>query len=1444
MLQVIAVVYLKFCTHIHIHCTAHICRVTCLKLSMKEILAMPSTMKNSLLSLATVLMMLSVSTSALSFKPYAQTIIIDAKNGSDSSACLTSGSSLTACQSLDWALDIGHRMNSTQYILSAGTHYINQAVGTFKDLSNIAFSGRGNSSNETVIHCTNSTAALAYENVTNISITNITFFNCSAIRNSTSKNFHLKEYKAYQFYVALYFYSCKNVMLSHVSVENSPGATGVVMYDTDGDITVTNCTFSNNSVDPNSLDYPGGGGFYVEFTYCIPGDVHCQDSQRTIVSHTSRNADAKYVFDNCTFVLNNASNPQLGQSAKNSTSFIVPFRADHMAFGRGGGLSIFVKGNATRNSFVVNNCHFINNSALWGGGLFVEFHDNTSSNAVIVTGSSMKQNECFFTADFGTAGGGMRLGHYVFGNSANNESIGNHITISGCRFTKNSALNGGGLSISPTMQNVPTNLVASVKLSGNWFIENYARLGAALHIDRFTMITEGHMLTVSIEDNTFFSNSVDFARYLFDRYGKTVDIYQMGVGAMYVSQVNVAFVNTVFFAFNNGSAIAAIGTELDFTNCVATFYTNLGYNGGAIALLGLAYLRIDNNTQMYFTFNLATVNGGAIYNRNIERENLISYDSCFIRHTDFLLSPDKWGAKFEFSSNNDQAGSSLNSIHTTSLLPCTWGGENLIGGTSAFCWPNWEYHESDCTDQVKTDVGSITLNTESNLVEAIPGQQFQLPITILDDLKHNMTYQTLFSISENSYQNQSGNDSVRYIWQDRATLNGRVNSSVKLLLDGLSDMSWHVNIQVSFKDCPPGFKIDDNGTTCDCAGDYNGYLIRCDRSTSEAFLKDSIWMGTIPGQDGYFASLCPSQFCFSDPTTPLPKDADELDRMICGHYDRTGVICGKCRNDFGVAVNSPFYKCINCTDKDIVPNIFKYVAAVYIPLISFFTLIILLDIRLTSGSANAFILYSQLVTTTFNLNADGQIRTSSMFPTLFSIPYGVFNLQFFEGFLPNLCFGSLNTLSVIALDYIVAVFPLLIILIVVCLVKLKDLLSSICGANRFQFLNHPILKAVRQRLKVSGAILPAFSSFLLLSYHKFNITSAYLLGSQGLISDTGQSSNVPRVYYYGNYSIVSTYYTRLYLPLASIVIATFVAIPPLLLLDFPIRAFEWCISKVDCLWRIYPVGKVQIFLDTFQGCYKNKMRCFSGLYFIFRLVINTAYLTTATWLGQYYIQQMACLFMIGLLLVCQPYNKEYKVFNIVDILIFLNLSALNTISFYQYSLSLTNPNTEHPRSLPSIVQQCLVYLPILFMFGYIVWYFIKPYQTQIKFCLLRWMNLCYRKEQTHLPNTSSDGNEEERIRQGISSLSKIVEKSGEEYSEEEALFHRAESVNRYRTYTSTLIGIENQTEGVATIQTDSTNDSGLRSSILSAMHNYGSNGSTQQSNSSQSNSESRTTHTK
>lgn len=204
----------------------------------------------------------------------------------------------------------------------------------------------------------------------NVSIIDLTFLNCGTFQNSTSRNVsqHGRD-STYLFPTALYFLNCSYVVLTNITISHSAG-TGMAFFDTVGSVSITNCSFEDNRV-REQLAYPGGGGLYIEFTKCTPGHLgNCQHGNYTAKK-------ASYIINHCSFKHNNASLLSVQKTGyiKSDSSF--------QGMGKGGGVALYLNGHSINHSITIANCTFLNNTAVFGGGLFVQFRDSPANISLV-----------------------------------------------------------------------------------------------------------------------------------------------------------------------------------------------------------------------------------------------------------------------------------------------------------------------------------------------------------------------------------------------------------------------------------------------------------------------------------------------------------------------------------------------------------------------------------------------------------------------------------------------------------------------------------------------------------------------------------------------------------------------------------------------------------------------------------------------------------------------------------------------------------------------------------------------------------------------------------------------------------------------------------------------------------------------------------------------------
>ncbi len=242
---------------------------------------------------------------------YQHTIYIDPGNPNsvNDSSCYTN-SVEHPCGDINIALAFPDKQHSTIFHLSSNANHklANNATNMlFTEGSQIAFVGDNGTA---TVECMEG-AGLAFINSTNINITRVSFLYCGAWRPSTSSNFTSNTLQLISIRVGLYFYNCRNVNMSRMSVSNSTEAVGVVMYSVAGENYIGYSHFDNNRISESNKNESGGGGFAVEFNYCKPGDDTCGENN----TQTENNSDAVYTFENCSFIFNRA----IDQSGENGS---------------------------------------------------------------------------------------------------------------------------------------------------------------------------------------------------------------------------------------------------------------------------------------------------------------------------------------------------------------------------------------------------------------------------------------------------------------------------------------------------------------------------------------------------------------------------------------------------------------------------------------------------------------------------------------------------------------------------------------------------------------------------------------------------------------------------------------------------------------------------------------------------------------------------------------------------------------------------------------------------------------------------------------------------------------------------------------------------------------------------------------------------------------------
>ena len=465
-------------------------------------------------------------------------------------------------------------------------------------------------------------------------------------------------------------------------------------------------------------------------------------------------------------------------------------------------------------------------------------------------------------------------------------------------------------------------------------------------------------------------------------------------------------------------------------------------------------------------------------------------------------------------------------------------------------------------------------------------------------------------------------------------------------------------------DCPPWFiHSSSSNRSCICANTFQG-IVRCNKSLQESSLLDCYSMtysestGTVMGASFYGCFYQTSKY--ADPLYQLlPHTTEELNNTTCGRLNRDGQLCGRCKEGYHPPVYSYDLHCAKCSDSRYAW--IKYIAVAYIPLTVFFLLVMCFRLSATSPKMYAFVTVSQAITVPPNMRA---IQSSLHRHPEFTIPvqilatlYSIWNLDFFRMILPQICL-KLNTLQSLALDYTIPFYPLVMLTITYLLIKLHD--NFRLDARPWKLLVQRCFIRFKRQWNVETSIIDAFATFFFLSGVRLLTVSFDLLVPTRVYYENG---SVVGVYLY--YDATVKYFGREHLPYAILALAImllFVLLPLLLLLLYPMRCFQQCLSCCGVRWHA-----LHTFINAFQGCYKDgtsgtrDCRYFAALYLIVRIALFTAYAITLSEL--YYALVLIILIVFAMLItIIQPYKEEHSVHNTMDTVLMLTLAMCSVLT--------------------------------------------------------------------------------------------------------------------------------------------------------------------------------------
>ena len=263
-----------------------------------------------------------------------------------------------------------------------------------------------------------------------------------------------------------------------------------------------------------------------------------------------------------------------------------------------------------------------------------------------------------------------------------------------------------------------------------------------------------------------------------------------------------------------------------------------------------------------------------------------------------------------------------------------------------------------------------------------------------------------------------------------------------------------------------------------------------------------------------------------------------------------------------------------------------------------FLVIVVFDIKLTSGTVNGFIYFAQTVNVIImHIRYWKTPKTLNVLLQMHSFIVDIFNLSFFQIDSLSFClWPNAQTLDMLMFRYVTTIYSLLLLLLIV-------ISAHKCHGGR----TRKFLRKLRSsQLTAKSTLIHGIAGFLVLNYSKCISTSIKLLIPVYIYSK-GHVKNNTAVLYNGELTYFRGKHLIYAIP-SVVILATFGLVPPFLLISYPLcykvqallKLNESKFSHVLCTY--IPLEKMKPLFDSFQSSFKDRYRFFSGLYFIFRLV--------------------------------------------------------------------------------------------------------------------------------------------------------------------------------------------------------------------------------------------------
>ena len=990
-------------------------------------------------------------------------------------------------------------------------------------------------------------------------------------------------------------------------------------------------TFSSNVVYSNDIDIQHNGTIYSEDN----SHVSFEDNSVTVFSNNIADFGAAiFSFSRCIIIFKGSSRVIINSNTAQYCGILTSISFSNIIFKDS--TEITYDSNTISHTIIINYktsvansamCTFRRTDVIFSGQSLVRFTNNTAGGG----GAVMFSESNVIIEEYSTITFDNNIAQYSSGGAFicyNNSNV----TIKGNSnvfFYSNKANQHGGAIYSYNMCKVTFQ-----DKSTSTFINNTARSnGGAILSSELGYITFEGNSTVTFDYNTadnggalYFTNST-----ITFKESSTVSFYnnvatQSGGAGYFNSHCNYVMEDNAMVTYDNNRALSGGAICIDNNiklifkgTSTSFFYNNLaGENGGAIKVLNNSSIILKNHVTLKFTNNSAAQYGGAIFLDTtailVSTCNSIEYCINFFDNNIARI--------FGSSVYKDVAELCNNSCLNNSII----GISNKVIAT-----PPRELKFNDPTICIDND---DDMQCNNYYIQNIMlGKQIIIPVCVLDYYNQSIdAIQFLIQSEANPNYFISGPKHVLISSDEfegisiigNQSLITSTNFSIAITLNTALHSYWKkisVNLTIELSPCHPGFWQYPNLLGCECYNASN--IVFC--SDSSSTIKRGYWFGNVTGKPT--VTYCPINYCnftCCETSSGYYHLSPVRDNQCRSH--RSGTACGSCTDDYTLSFDST--ECVSMDSCTTGKTILVILLTVIYWIVMVTLVFVMMYYKVGIGYLYSITYYYSIVDILLNQSLQasrGLYLTVSIISSFSKIT---------PQFLGELCLTT--GMSGIDQQFIHYIHPSAVLLILV-------IISSLARRSRriSDIIRRGIIHVICLLLLLSYTSIASTSLLLMrsLKFHEINEVYTYL------------SPHIE--YFHGRhlaYGIV-----------ALLCISTIVLGLPLLLTLEPFLNYKFNFIKIKPL------------LDQFQGCYKDKYRCFAGYYMICRLLIITivmAYSSNAFVVN--YLLVIVCGMTQLIHVMVNPYSKEIlNKFDGIILHLIIFVAALPLLDDFDSSIVIT-----------------------------------------------------------------------------------------------------------------------------------------------------------------------------